>query len=277
MSEDQQTQIKEKLPSEGFIIAALPVAAAMITFSYEAGYAKAYGIPLELITIGLTDILIAFGVLIVSYGLVIPIILNMGAALGEPKDALESMHRRVVRYSFVAFFILYPFYVYWGWRGFIVYLSTVAGAVIFSYGVPLVTQKKIEGYRNKVAASEKVRWTEYKGSLRYKIDQRFGSYLTASIMYLIIGLGFVFALGNVEATSRINFPVLMSDEDTVVLRIYGDTVVSARVDRAKKQLVFPLSIHKISDKSDLKLKFEKIGPLAWAGCCTSTSYERGEK
>ena len=55
---------REKLLSDGLLIASMPLLGYSIAFAYESGYAGYYGIPLQLISLTLTQILVAIAALI---------------------------------------------------------------------------------------------------------------------------------------------------------------------------------------------------------------------
>lgn len=52
-------EIGEKLVSDGLLTAGMPLLGYSLAFAYEAGYAGYYGIPLQLISVSLTQVLIA--------------------------------------------------------------------------------------------------------------------------------------------------------------------------------------------------------------------------
>ena len=59
---------REKLLSDGLLIAGVPLLGYAIAFAYECGYARYYGIPLQLISLTLTQILVAIaGVISIIY------------------------------------------------------------------------------------------------------------------------------------------------------------------------------------------------------------------
>jgi hypothetical protein len=80
-------------------------------------------------------------------------------------------------------------------------------------------------------------------------------------VWVYAGLSTSFIAGTLHAKVRTRFLVLSSSPETVVLGIWGDTVVTARFDRNTKTVKEDFTVIKISDHTPLNVRMEKVGPL----------------
>jgi hypothetical protein len=88
-----------------------------------------------------------------------------------------------------------------------------------------------------------------------------------SIMILIAVLSLIvapFGIGYLEAKKEKNFQTVYSDAtglDLVVLRIYGEYLITAPLDRTAKTVERKLHVLKLENISQIPLAFENVSPL----------------
>ena len=67
--------------------------------------------------------------------------------------------------------------------------------------------------------------------------------------------------GKAQAHQQEEFLVIDHSPEVVVLRIYGEYLITAPFDRSTKEIEKKLYIFKLSDNSPTLLTLEKAGPL----------------
>lgn len=77
----------------------------------------------------------------------------------------------------------------------------------------------------------------------------------------VVACVFSFGLGSDEAHRKIDFLVPSVKLEVVVLRIYGDRLICARLDRARKQVEQSFYVLQTTGAPDRQLRLEAIGPL----------------
>jgi|SRR5579862_5826810 len=78
---------------------------------------------------------------------------------------------------------------------------------------------------------------------------------------LFVGISISRDLGSFEASRQVEFYVVPGSPETVVLGMYGDTIVSAHFERNTKTVRKDFVIVKLSANPALNLRLEQIGPL----------------
>jgi hypothetical protein len=68
-------------------------------------------------------------------------------------------------------------------------------------------------------------------------------------------------LGHRHAKVQEDYFVIATGTNNAVLRMYGDKIVSTTFDPCTKQIVGPLLVQKLADKSEVMLSLLTIGPL----------------
>ena len=80
------------------------------------------------------------------------------------------------------------------------------------------------------------------------------------LLILAVSLGFV--VGRANARNMAEFLVTKHDgQELVVLRVYGDNIVTSAFDRNGHKLIRSFHIFKVGGKEALALNLEQIGPL----------------
>jgi hypothetical protein len=78
---------------------------------------------------------------------------------------------------------------------------------------------------------------------------------------LILALALAFQFGAADARRKVHFYVVDGPEESVVLRVYGDTMIYAPFDRVKREVQKSFTLHPLSQPLPARLKLEKVGPL----------------
>ncbi len=241
--------------SEAIILAGAPAYAYAVAFLYELGYALHFRFPIALIQINITTVLISLGAL-VSAGIffwfggeVVSVIWPSG------KSAFAENIRKSIR---LLFLLIAAAVLGRSWN---TLFST--GAIVFGifflldFVFPLLTQRNVKGYFNKLEAQE-----EHERSLTFMSDRLvkivgLSNFRTVLILILILGLSWFAGLG--QARSNSHFRVVTGNSNVVVLRIYGGKMIAAEFDPSSKTLSPEIQVIPMDKK--LKLRREMLGPL----------------
>jgi hypothetical protein len=257
-TEQEQEQPKE-WASEAIILAASPVFAYLIAFLYEAGFALVFQIPLQFITLSLTTIFIVAGALL-FLGLFLFWVGHLILGVIAPAD--DPIRARMARYTpgilmFVAYRILFPEDV----QGTLYLLGAMAILALYEFGTPLITQRGKGTYREKFEAQEKEDEIKRAKTLVHGFKEALGRKGQIIAVVLSIGLPMFYSAGRSAALHQEEFLVVGSSPEMVVLRIYGDNLICAQLNRETRKVERKFVILKAGANSKLMLRLERVGPL----------------
>jgi len=227
----------------------------------EWGYCGVYGIPLEFIQLNLTTVLIAIaGSIGILYILFQIINLFYSLASGGTFKNLTLLQLNIIIVIFISIILLAFVAVFRSlielWPLLVVIVFYV---IFFQLIFPLLTQRKTKGYENKIAA-QMVIDNQYKSVLNF-----FGEKFGATTAWIILGIfGFLFIMyfsGYDAAKTQKDYFIPSTNQNSVVLRIYGDNLICAPFDIKTKKVEKAFFIFKISDGYNPQLKLTTVGPL----------------
>jgi hypothetical protein len=244
--------------TDGIMIAAITAFAYVLSFLYEAGFCTSFNIPLSFISLSLTTILTAAGglfiVIIMLFG-VIHILYMIGIL--DTKNPVSLAFQRTTLFSL----LLLANVLLYGrcWIGWIRTAGTLLFFLLLEFIFPLITQRGKGSYRDKLTAQ--VELEQEARSFGNILRTRFGN--MGVIMFLIIWYGLMTAhtAGRAQAHQQEEFLVIDHSPEVVVLRIYGEYLITAPFDRSTKEIEKKLYIFMLSDNSPTLLTLEKAGPL----------------
>ncbi len=255
----EQNSINENTGWNWFRIVLIiaPALGYTLAYTYEIGYCNVFKIPKEFIFLDLTTVIIgitaAFGGSLLIIWFVIMLLI--------PKQAIKPMgpiRRRLyflLLICMLSFFIAYKYLLVWELIYIIAYL--VAMAVILLL-FPLLDRntRKIKGYRNKLIAND-----EQTKKSTDPLLKRIGSRGIIVFMLLVGAYTFTYLEGRAQAINQEEFYVPSTYPSSVVLRIYGDNIVCAPVNQARKEIERTYFILKTNDEPRPMLIATKTGRL----------------
>jgi hypothetical protein len=241
-----------------FLVAAIPAAAYMIAFSYEKGFAYFFGIPAQLIDISLTRLLIMVtgATFVVIWAL---LVLSDWNILKRKSQSNLQFHRHQFGLMFCTgvFIMMYFFNFYWvAWLSFI---GAMGVFLIRQFVPPLIMQRDKKTYNEKYEAQLARR--KEKMVLTGLAIKRFGRGAYDLFWFFFASLGVAWFAGAYHAKSQEEFYILSQPTELVVLRIYGNTLITAPFDRKTKQVKPEVLIYNVTKDVPLKLRKETVGPL----------------
>jgi hypothetical protein len=246
--------------SEGLIVAAISAIAYLFAFAYEAGFAEVFNIPLSFITIRLTNVFVIAG----SLSLVGQLVLNIGNLIFVVSSTFSGLISQ--RMKFLMLFFL------WSVALIIITVGTrlqtgvirvlVIGwaiGLLFQFIFPLLTQRDINGYREKLAAQDKL--DAHTQDLLGLLAQRLGVGPYNLMLSLLMALVVVYYAGQSAAMRQDRYLVTSTSPQMVVLRVYGDNIICAPIDRNSGSIEHSFTVLKLGEDPDLMLYSEQVGPL----------------
>ena len=229
-----------------------------MTFLYERGYGQVFEIPPSLIELTLTQVFVSLGSLSLTIYIYIMIWKSFLLWTDASQDNLINQ-LIVIQLHFLMLFIGVALL----WGGFIPWVVFGVVTLYFLFDdfiYPLIIQRGIGTYREKIEAQmqlEAQRPSVIKMLLGSAKNSREASFIFPIALFVVLA----FPAGRYIARSQTYFYVLSESTDVALLRIYGDKAISASFDREAKEISKNLTILTLSNQGELKLNYEKIGPL----------------
>lgn len=245
---------------EGIFISIAMTAAYILVFSYQAGYAGVYDIPLELIDITLTQLLITATTSVAVVFFIVLIASDFWHIRRNSKHSLDYA-LRVLFLLFMVGTLLIGYFFNYDKKAWLSLIGLITVIAVWSFVPPLIFQRGNITYKEKYETHRRQVVERDKASLAYAIAQRFGRY-TLMILWLFVGsVGLAGLAGRYSAQHQEQFYVLDRQHEQVVLRIYSPVIIAAPFNREKKQITSQLAIYALSQDIPLTMHKEKIGPL----------------
>lgn len=253
---DKQTTDTRFL-SETVLIAAASALSYAVAYAYRSGFASYFGLPPLLLTPTIGGILqaaAAVGILLLTFWN----LLNSIWIFLPRKDSAVGRHvRRLLLMLLVMVLILYSFLSFWWSWVIIAAVLLVMGSLFFI--LPLITQRKIRGYENKLLAQEK---DEAAGiTLIDEARQRIGKKTLSFIVASFVLLYFAYAVGNKAARDQEEYFVLADMPDYVVAAMDDDMIILVGYDRAAMTLQRAYIIRRLASETAWLLEKKHVGRL----------------
>jgi hypothetical protein len=242
---------------EGVILIILTATAYTAFLMREMGYADEFAIPQELIATSHIGLVSAAKALVWGATAYIAKVNLVWIFAPRGDRLLFSLLRHAIGFSLIVGFAMYPYLatgVSWWW-----FSGIIVTLVFFWFVFPLITQKGIVGYENKIAEQARIesRGNDIYGLLFSQLDKT----TTVMLSFVLAIMVFAHGDGRRSAIEQEKFNVLDGEPNFVVLRIYGDTVVSAAFDPKTLQLDGLVTVAKLSEEKRLGIRLTTLGRL----------------
>ena len=241
--------------TESVLLAVIPVMAYLLAFGFEYGYYLAYGFPQELIAIDLNRVFAA-GTIFLAGVLFVLILTTVVLALLPSKHPLTPAVAQVVplALAYLAFLNYYDRFDVFAK----IFALLLASYLVYKFVVPLLTQRGVSGYVHKYSTQEQIR--QARGTLFRTMLRTFGPTPGIILVYFFIAVILSVTFGWHLATQRVCYFVVPDPPERVVLRIYGDSLILARLDRPARQILREYLVLKRTAGA-VTLREDCIGPL----------------
>jgi hypothetical protein len=244
----------DKFISEGLIIAGVPLLGYSLAFAYEYGYAKYYGIPWQLISISLNQILSAVAALLFIFMNVF-LLVNLIYMIFSQRKGI----RLTVNYFLIFLAPLIALLYIYGrnWQEWIVGFGAMMFLLILWFVLPLLDRRKDKTSDEKFVESILAEPESLVDSAARIIGV--APLRIAALIYMVIWIAY--SAGRGEALDKKEYWVDSLRPDTLVLRIYGEVVVAHGYDPKKLQLTGDLIVSKISPHHSINFREQKLGHI----------------
>lgn len=237
-------------------VAVLSGAAYLTSYTYETGYAGFFGIPEQMIKLDLINVCISFSAifvyLLMSFCIIDFAYMHWPANVGPIGRSLFRLLPIFIAIAVIGF-------VFEDWK---ILLSPVGGfllgIIVIEFTFPLFQRGKT--YREKLEAQEEVE-RNVKGLPDLMMRSPGGRTALISFALILFPLMIAGLAGTRQASKQEAFLMIHGEDDIVVLRIYGDRLICAPLDRAAKTVHRSIIIMESSPGKPLRLDSEKVGPL----------------
>jgi hypothetical protein len=246
---------------DGLLVAIVLTAAYLIAFRYESGFASFFEIPKQLIEISLTTLLmLGAGSTLVIVWLTIAAS-DLWIIRRQAKHVLNLHLRMFGVYFSTGVFIVWFFFNH-HWIAWLVLLSATALIGVWTFFPPsLIFQQDQRRYLERYNALARRRFKKHENSLSSAIEQRWGKDVVTIFWFFLGGLGLAWWAGNFQASHQEEYYVLDAQPERVVLRFYGDMLITAPFNRDSRQVERQIIIQRTGERMTSQLHKEKIGPL----------------
>lgn len=227
----------------------------------EWGFCSVFGIPIEFIQLNITTVLIA-----ITSGVGVLFLLFWFADLFYTFSQQRKLKnfgpiRRRLSFDllvlsfFGCFLALFPPLID-GWPLLVYFLVIL---IFIQFVMPLITQRKITGYISKLETQDRVE-REAPVLLDYFIKRAGITIISLGILVLLF-LSVMFVVGYNTAVRQTDFLVPSTNEDLVVLRIYGENLICAQYDIETREVYKTFIVIKLDDEPRPQLRLVRLGPL----------------
>lgn len=236
------------------IVVAAPAVGYVTAFAFEANYLAYFGLPAQLVSLSLTSIFNAAGVLS-TLVFVFFMTIQVFAAFVRPSDGpyfrvgLVLLPGLLLLVGFIKLFG-WALWQYWIWvAGFFVF------TIVLEFGWPVLFGGRGRSYR------EKLEDLQEPSTLGRIMNDVFGF---GNVIGLVLGLmllSLAFAGGKATAARQQDF-YLVDGGSEFVIRVYDDYLVTAKFDRADSSLVPEYRVLTMTEAGKHVLRKARIGPIA---------------
>jgi hypothetical protein len=243
--------------TEGLVIAGVPAAGYWFAFLYELGYCKYFDIPPAFIEIGILNILVA----IIGLGGAFALIhLYADPVFVLSRRLAKPIRRALLRISLpVVLFAGYALVVRLTFIQFILVLALFfVPLAFFEFIFPLITQRNISGYLNKLDAQNRIELEH--DTLMDLVAMAVGRKIFLFSGFLLMVSFVSYFTGGYEAKTQRDFMVISEQPERVVLKRNSGYFVVARFEREKKSISKDFAL--VSTEQELfQFNYERVGPL----------------
>lgn len=259
-SEAPSSQEKKNVGlGEGLLLASLPIVGYWLAYLFELGYCHFFKLPSSYIKLDLTNIfsgmLGALSIFVIFWFFLEAIFQLIWRNL---RPALLSSVMKIISATFVV--LLFSLAFSWSIKQTLVVLLIGVGFLAFlEFVFPLLSQKGVKGYLAKLDAehTDDIQTHTLLDRALSVFNRRTG--LGILLLYPISI--FAWGAGAVSAFKEQTFWVFDDAEPRVVLRHYGDKLLTRQYCESAMYMPEAVTIVTVTDRNQVVLRSRKLGPL----------------
>lgn len=245
--------------SEGILIATASALSYAVAFAYDTGYAKYFGIPPLFISPNVGAVLKAAGIV----GITLLTFWNIanGLWLFIPRGT-SARSRAIQRLATITLITgLLIFYLLEGLPAWLTLAIVVGFFGFYEFVFPLIVNRKIVGYENKLLAQEAIEEEAQKHTLLEKTKGIIGEDGLRLLAFSLILLIMATVIGGNTAKNQEDFYVLAGRPNAVILSMHENVLILGNYDPETLMLSGSYVLEQLSDAHQWKLEKRKIGKL----------------
>ena len=238
-------------------LAAVPIAAQLLVFTYYAGFLGYFDIPLQVLSFNLTDVFIlTTGILLAA-----ALLFLYGDLVLSSFTVFPSRIAHVLQGTFLQWFIYFVFIsLYFDYE-----YAGITKVLVLLGPIPLFALLEILTSRRRSSAVEPAKTAGSPRSTRSRQYatplEKLASIVGARTMVLVGLLFVIYSFGRFNAMSLREFRVVNTDPESVLLWMTGDRAVTLEFDRSSKDTNGRFHILDLAGSSDFAFSLEPVGPL----------------
>lgn len=268
--------------TEGLILASVPVFAYLLAFIYEAGSASFYRIPSDFVSPSRTTVLVSFtGILVLiiallamvnsTYRLLLEIMVSIESRFKTSYS--EDVHKRILRWlAYECFLWLLLSLMRVSSNYMICFMLLLCAVLIYKNILNPIIRRWREQLEKKYFSLQKLetqekerkRVSELLERSPYVYLQRKVQRLGISSLQFFFGVIYICALffvcGYGNAAQRVNYTIMESSPEMVILQSDGDRVVAAPLDRKTHTILGEFTMLSLSEMH-IPVHTENLGRL----------------
>lgn len=261
--------------SEGLIIAIISALSYAVAYAYRSGIAAHFDLPPLMLSPSIGDILKAFG----AIGAIVLIVWNIAhivwPLLPPTTTPVGRSIRTILLISFVsAIFLFAALEAKKAWTFLLIIVIFFA---FFEFVFPLLSQKKIKGYENKLKEQEKIEVEFHKSTPSEHLSKAFGEIFLFLVALSIGMISLAYLSGLREAKTREEYFVAANHPDYVIANLSDTMALFVKYDPKTRTLKNEYLIVTIGQS--LQVHKEHIGrllPSPISKNVTNTENPKGE-
>ena len=257
---DQDSAQPKKIISEAVLLAIASGYSYAVAYAYRSGLASFFGLPQLLLTPTLGVVLQAGAAIIAALAIYWLLLYSLWGFLPRASSVVGIQLRTLF---VVAFFFALAFFSVltrskWGW------LIMLGFVCVFGFGMfvfPLIAQREVVGYDNKLLAQQKVENAAQQHMLLDQIGERIGHNRMLLILAAIALLSFAHGVGYRNASDQEEFFVVADAPGYVVAAINDEMMVLAAYDPISLVLKKEYIVRRFASDHASLLQKKHIGKL----------------
>ena len=254
--------------SDTLLLAVLPFLAYLFAFVYQAGYLKAFELPLQFVSITTTDVFNIGGKVLGVFAIILGSINVFSSFLPKGRLPYPLAKRFSQLVPIFLFAIPALFFYKWGTASYL-FAFLLIFAIILMFFPALVTRKYKGPYLHRMEMIDKevtdinpTNSNPFDGSLFARTVNLIGYKVFIVIVYLLLSLYITYYAGKSTAQNQEVFYIANTSPDTVVLFMTNEKIISAPFDKTTRVIEPEFMVINIGDTADLKLRLSNIGRLS---------------
>jgi hypothetical protein len=255
MSDSNQKNTSLSL-SDGLVIAIMTASVYLSFLLKEIGYAKVFEIPFDVISVSEVGLVLTVQSFLLAVSTYV-VKVNFIWIFSPRGDSLFSFKIRVfIALSLLLGFAFYPYLITTSYVWILVVM--IGGIFFFHFIFPLITQRKIESYEDKLIAQNEI--DSESNDIYSSFIKGLSSEWRLPFLVMVCIMIFSYGLGRKEALEQTSFLEIYGKPNWFVLKIYSDFIVAVNINKTTK-IKGDIELTKLKNGGSVRLHKVEIGTV----------------